>query len=297
MATPHKEQKLAIRLPNWLGDTLMAYPLLSALSKAGVDFTCFGHAWAADIFSATDFSVVADARIRSKLWLARQYRSGAFSRVLLCPSSWSAVIPALLARLPATGDHKLCSPRVLRPEGTHRVDQYFELGRDLLPPQASPNRTDAFIPISPESESAAERLLAERAEGPFVAICPYATNRHNGLNKEWPHWRDFIEGRGGTALLGLVAPEDKQRFEAEHPGTAVISTSLTVTAAIMRRAEHVVTNDSGAMHLASFFGANVVGLMGITDHCLTQPWFGAYLTGKDEPWASLDDLAAHLSNS
>jgi len=295
VATPHTQEKLAVRLPNWLGDTLMAYPLLNGLNQAGVDFTCFGHPWAADIFGATGFSIVADERIRHKGWLARQYRQGEFSRALLCPSSWSAWIPAALAGLPSTGQHPLSSPRIKKDPDVHRVEHYFELGRFAMGGAAKPCRTDGFIPLDPERASKAEALLSGLVEAPFVVVCPYATNLHKGMDKEWPHWRAFINGYTEKPLLGLVAPEDKARFEKDYPTTAVISTRLSETAAIMRRADHVITNDSGAMHLASFFGASVVGLLGVTNHQETQPWFGTYLSGSGQPWARLEDLLTHLS--
>ena len=283
-----------MRLPNWLGDTLMAYPLLNGLNRAGVDFTCYGHPWTADIFGATDFSIVADDRIRDKRWLARQYRQGGFSRALLCPSSWSAWIPAALAALPSTGHHPLSSNRIRKDPNAHRVEHYFELGRSAMVGEAKPSRTGGFIPLASESTRKAEALLSGLVETPFVVVCPYATNLHKGMDKEWPHWQEFINGYKDKPLLGLVAPEDKARFEADYPTTAVISTRLSETAAIMRRADHVITNDSGAMHLASFFGASVVGLLGVTNHRETQPWFGTSLSGTGQPWARLDDLSAHL---
>ena len=294
MTSPQNRRRVAVRLPNWLGDTLMAFPLLRALSNAGVDFTCFGHPWAADIFAATGFDVVADARVRKKMWLARRYRQGRFTDVLLCPHSWSAVLPALLAGVATSGYHPLCKTRVAKRKSGHRVQQYFELGRSIIGDAPQPDRSDDFIPLSAASEREAERLLAGVTTGPFVVVCPYAANLHKGMDKEWPHWRRFIHGAENVTLLGLVAPEDKPRFEQEYPDTAVMTAKLSVTAAIMRRAAHVITNDSGAMHLASFFGAKVVGLLGITDHSLTHPWFGSYLSGADAPWVSLEVLRDHV---
>uniref|UniRef100_A0A6C0EI74 Glycosyltransferase n=1 Tax=viral metagenome TaxID=1070528 RepID=A0A6C0EI74_9ZZZZ len=49
----------------------------------------------------------------------------------------------------------------------------------------------------------------------------------------------------------------------------------------MTKAKYVLANDSGAMHLASFFGANVIGLFGITDIDKTRPWYGKYIVGNN----------------
>ena len=37
-----QDTKLVVRLPNWIGDTLMTYPMLLALQNRGVDFICVG---------------------------------------------------------------------------------------------------------------------------------------------------------------------------------------------------------------------------------------------------------------
>jgi heptosyltransferase-2 len=295
--TSRGQVRLAIRLPNWLGDTLMTYPLLRALSDEGLEFTCFGHSWVADIFSATNFEMVSDDRVSNKRWLAKQYRQGKFSNVLVCPPSSSALIPPLLAGVPTTGYHPLCAQRVTNEIDLHRVEQYFELGRAFYEKSLVLDRESNFVPLGPEKISEADLLVSEMVDGEFLVVCPYATNRHHGVNKEWPHWREFIEDYKEKKLIGIVAPQDEIRFKKEFPKTDVLSTNLTLAASIMRRAEHVITNDSGAMHLASFFGANVTGLIGVTDFEETQPWFGSYLVNKDETWVSLDKLKTHLAQT
>ena len=62
----------------------------------------------------------------------------------------------------------------------------------------------------------------------------------------------------------------------------------------MQKANCVLTNDSGAMHLASFFGAKVVGLFGVTDTYETRPWFGNYLVEENGNWVALDVLEHYL---
>jgi hypothetical protein len=56
------------------------------------------------------------------------------------------------------------------------------LGRDLN-----------FIPLGHECISEADALLSNMVQGSFLVVCPYATNRHHGVNKEWPLWREFID--------------------------------------------------------------------------------------------------------
>uniref|UniRef100_A0A6C0EKB4 Uncharacterized protein n=1 Tax=viral metagenome TaxID=1070528 RepID=A0A6C0EKB4_9ZZZZ len=39
----NKTNRVIIRLPNHIGDTLMTYPLLLGLQKSNIDFICIGH--------------------------------------------------------------------------------------------------------------------------------------------------------------------------------------------------------------------------------------------------------------
>ena len=63
-----------------------------------------------------------------------------------------------------------------------------------------------------------------------------------------------------------------------------------MSAYVMREAKLVLANDSGAMHLASFFGANVIGLFGATEINKTKPWYGSYKVGADNEFISVLDL-------
>ncbi len=275
----------------------MTYPLLLRLSNAGVDFTCFGHPAAQAIFSATNFSVVGDSRIRDAFWLARRYRDEGFSRAILCPSSLSALLPTKIARLPSIGHHFLCSHRIPISSNMHRVEQYCDLGRSFIEDVNTLKAEDGFIPVDPESQYIAKNLVKDVLDEPFIVVCPYAANLHKGQNKEWPYWNDFIESYEGRAILGVVAKGDKARFQKEYPGKPVIAADLPITAAVMRLADCVLTNDSGAMHLASFFGAPVLGLFGVTDANETRPWYGNYLTSHEAEWVRVEEVVTYLNQN
>jgi len=273
----------------------MTYPLLVQLDRAGIDFTCFGHPWVSDIFSSTGFSVIASPHVREYLHMRRQYRAGSFTHAILCPSSFSALIPAKLANVSSVGHHFMCSERVRQDVERHRVEQYHALGQPFFGNNTSMQIPQDFIPLNDLSCQKAKSALEVHFDGPFVAVCPYATNLHQGQNKEWPHWNEFVTAYRDKPLIGLVAAQDLDRFRKEFPGTPVISESLSVTAAIMRKADHVVTNDSGAMHLASFFGAQVLGLFGVTNADETRPWHGKHLMSVEGKWAASKDVLAYLN--
>ena len=265
------------------------------LERAGIDFTCFGQPWVSDIFSATGFSVIGSPQIREHLYMCRQYRYGSFTHAILCPSSFSALIPTKLANVSSVGQHLMCSKRVRQDVERHRVEQYHDLGQPFFGNNEATQIPQNFIPLSDLSCQKAKSAVEAHFDGPFVVVCPFATNVHQGQNKEWPHWNEFVVAYRDKPVLGLVAAQDVARFKKEFPGIPVISESLCVTAAIMCEADHVVTNDSGAMHLASFFGAKVTGLLGVTNAVETRPWHGNHLTSVEGKWSTCRDVLDYLS--
>ena len=121
-------------------------------------------------------------------------------------------------------------------------------------------------------------------------ICPYATNLHKGRNKEWPFWRDFCTEYKEAKIVAVVSESDYMRCRNDFPEILVLSNTLAISAYIMREAKFVLANDSGAMHLASFFGANIIGLFGATEINKTRPWFGSVQVGTDGGFISVQNL-------
>lgn len=168
--------------------------------------------------------------------------------------------------------HRIPLPR----SDVHAVDRYLWLapilGLDDGPP-------DFHVPIPPESTARIDNLLHEHGlrDRPFVVLVPGTI---------WPtkHWR--VEGfaevarhlrqRGWAIVLAGSASERRRcQAVAEMAGGIVDfsgRTALSELAALLRRAEMCVTNDSGSMHLAVALNRPVVSIFGPTDPL----WIGPY---------------------
>ena len=53
MMRKHDHPSLIIRLPNWVGDVIMALPALQSLQQSGIELLLFGKPWANDLLAAT----------------------------------------------------------------------------------------------------------------------------------------------------------------------------------------------------------------------------------------------------
>jgi ADP-heptose:LPS heptosyltransferase len=136
--------------------------------------------------------------------------------------------------------------------------------------QVHRNRTPLSLRIPESADAWAERFLEERKEGdgPLVAVQVTASDAH----KMW-HPSSFIRmcrilrDAAGARFLFVGTSEERELVEKVHaavdaPGSIVAAgeTDLPQLCALLRRADLMITNDTGPMHLAAAMGTPVVSL-------------------------------------
>ena len=272
----------------------MAYPMLIALKRAGIDFICLGHTWAEDLFSGTEIEVYTSDHVKVSRWCFKFYKAHGFEKGLLCPNSLSTVVPMRLAGINTVGYHSFSSLKLHYNETVHTVENYFDLAKPFIQNRVELSEILDKITIHKSSIQQGEKLIQERINSEYIVICPYATNLHKGKNKEWPFWQEFCEKYKGYKIVALVSKDDYARCQIEFPNIIILSTGLSISGYIMRQAKCVLANDSGAMHLASFFGANIIGLFGATEINKTRPWYGDYIVGSNDTFIEVDALITNL---
>ena len=159
----------------------------------------------------------------------------------------------------------------------HAIDRYLWvaplLGLDDNPP-------DLTIHLSPQASDRVNRLLEEHgvpASKPLVVLVP-------GTIWETKHWtiegfagvaRQFLQDGFAVALAGTMRDQQRCRqIAAAAPGTCDLSGKTTPAdlAALIRRAEVAVTNDSGSMHVAASLGKPAVSVFGPTNPVHIGPY-------------------------
>jgi len=159
----------------------------------------------------------------------------------------------------------------------HAIDRYLWVG-ELL--GFDDNPPDLTIHLSPETVRNVERLLKEKgvdASQPLVVLVP-------GTIWETKHWtiegfagvaRYFLREGFAVALAGTKRDEPRCRqIAAAAPGACDLSGKTTPAdlAALIRRAEVAVTNDSGSMHVAASLGKPMVSVFGPTNPVHIGPY-------------------------
>jgi len=175
------------------------------------------------------------------------------------------------------------SVRVDVPElDMHAVDRGLLVARKL---GLEPDGAATFVvPIGEDDRRfAREYLSAENPGGaPLVVMLPSS----RWVTKRWPAeyfatLADRVTTRLGAKTLYLGAPGDVPLVETirgrmkKEALSLVGETSLKQSAAVIARADAVVANDSGPMHLAVALGRPVVALYGPTSPARTGPYDGS----------------------
>jgi len=282
--------KLVIRLPNWIGDTLMVYPTLLALQQSKIDFICIGHPWTNQLFSGTNFKIISSSKIKNMYWYYKNiYKKYDFEYGIIFTKSLPIHLLMKLSNIKIFSYNYFSHIKVPYKEHKHRTENYYDLANYFINKNIKLNKLNTIITINKEYIKKATKIVNKfnLFDKQFIVICPYAKNLHKGKNKEWPYWKQFCDSFKKYKIVALVSNKDLKKCKKDYPNIITISKGLIGNAYIMTKAKYVLTNDSGAMHLASFFGANIIGIFGITEIHKTKPWHGKYIIGENNSFPDL----------
>src|SRR5947209_7531780 len=157
----------------------------------------------------------------------------------------------------------------------HEVDYCLELaqaaGATIGPEDRIPH-----LYVDPKIRQEIEQLLQQegiQADKPLIA-CHVSSN--NGQSKRWPipYWATLLDRliqEDGVAVVLTGAPndlpivEDVMQRMRERPVNLAGKTSLTQLAALLQRADLLITGDSGPMHIAGAVGTSLNSILGTTE--------------------------------
>jgi lipopolysaccharide heptosyltransferase II len=279
---------LLVRLPNWLGDLVLALPVLEAVANDPLAQPALFVAPAAfrpllgpRFPGVTLFGWSRSARY-ALVGAIRRVRPG---RALLLTDSFSSALLAFWAGIPQRIGHScdgrgpLLTRRVPRsgaPRSAPRSVEYAALAEAAGIRVADP--TPRLRALEPEREAA--RALRDRsgAAGAYAVLAPGASF---GPAKRWAPVRfaavaRHLYDRHGLRAILVGGSEDFPAAHAvlEAAGACVADlvgrTDLPTLVGLLEGADAVLSNDSGVMHLASALGRPTVGVFGSTSPVWTS---------------------------
>ena len=282
-----------VRLPSWLGDTVMATPTIRALARS-VDgtLTLWGRSSYCRLLQSSGIRAdllpytrgrglggIRDGR-RTVASLSTANARG----VLLLPNHFEAALLAALAGIPqrvgyATDARKrlltLAIPSPNPCQTLHHADRYAALLSALS--VEPPHSGDGLLGAPLEATQRVAGWLSGRQR--LLALVPGSAN---GAAKQWP-----------PAAFGALAEAASRRWQAtpvllgsadDQAIAAAVQACCSVDcldlvghlgvfelAAALKLCRAVVSNDTGAAHLAAALGCPTLVVFGPTDPALTKP--------------------------
>jgi len=288
--------KILIRMPNWIGDAVMAIPTLSALRVRfdGAQITLLAKPSVAALFEHhpdVDRVLVYEDKGRHHgvigMWrLIRSLRKERFDLAFLLQNAFEAALIAAGAGIPARvgyaadGRSFLLTRSLQKKDAPHHQRKaYLALMKlvDGLSFAGPP-----FLVVTEEEGNTASELLDSfgiKGEDCLIGIHPGAAY---GSAKRWFPERfavvaDQVADRfqakvvvfGGPLETGIAGAVQKAM---KTPSLLLAGkTSLREMMALMTKCRLFITNDSGPMHVASSLGVPVVAIFGPTDPTRTSP--------------------------
>jgi heptosyltransferase III len=275
---PQHLARIGLMLFETIGDTLLAASLIASLraGRPGLEVVVFasrGNAGVLPLIAGIDRVVeVPLTQPRAALAAIRSVPVDAMIDIGQWPR-WYALLCALSrTRLavgfatPGQARHFAYDVAVPHRSDVHELENFQRL---LAPfPWAAPlSPQHALKPVG-------EPPAAVSALARYVVIHPWASG-FNAQAREWPHerWVALIQriADGGRTVLIAGGPADRARADvlANDCGALPVrsiagSFTFTELAAILKRADAVVSVNTGIMHLAALVGTPLVALHGPT---------------------------------
>ena len=301
-------KRLVILSPNWLGDAVMALPAIADVRRAvpGVSIAIAARPAIAPLFRLVpevDETVMlpkppAIGGVTRWRAIGAELTGRGFDAALLFPNSMHASLIALRAGIRERWGYRagwrgrLLTRPIARPSGFHQVAFYQHLVAALGFPNGP---SEPRVRVPQEAKDEAVRLLTAGGwdgRSPLVALAPGAAY---GGAKRWPpsyfgELASVLAADGvRCVMVGSAADAATAAEVARASGAAALldlvgRTDLSTLAGVLTMCRTLVTNDSGAMHLAAAAGVPVTAVFGPTDETATRPLGDAHAILTNPVW-------------
>jgi heptosyltransferase-2 len=267
--------------PNWIGDVLMAQPLLARLRgklpAARIDV--LAPPWAAAIarrMVEVDEVIEADLR-HGALQLGARWRLGrglmqrGYDQAIVLPNTWKSALVPLFAAIPVrsgyVGESRYGILNLLHENKSQREPMTIHYARLSEQPGIEPELPLPFPALNFDPATIKRTAARFGISSPYTVICPGA---EYGPAKRWPYFRELASKLDSQVVL-LGSASDNGQAEGIPGKNLLGQTTLDEAIDLIAGAASVVTNDSGLMHVAAATGTRQVALFGSSSPEHTPP--------------------------
>lgn len=301
--------KTLVVVPNWVGDTVLALPVLEALAASDRRLAVLGRPHLVSLLETQPLAETVMPRGPSDGETIRRLREAAFEEAVVLPNSFRSGWLAFRAGIPKRWGYSRWSPEgllraaILRPgvpsrrRDHHQVEDYHDLlsAMEVDPPTDWQPRLHRSPDLLETGRRLLERTRLSRGKGPLIGLFAGA---EFGPSKRWPRQRfaDFshaLRRRVPASRQVLIAgPKETWLAVRLHEESGRIhpvvgpDLDLGQLTCVLAQLDLLVTNDSGPMHLAAAVGTPCLALFGSTDPSRTRPVGKSHRVLYSDRWCS-----------
>lgn len=281
---------------NWVGDVIFSTPFIRAVREAYPEayIACLLHPRCTEMLEGNprlDEIIIYDEKgkhkgLIGKIKLIMILRKKRFDTAFLLHRSFTKALITFLAGIPKRVGYPtknregILTKSVDGPdEAQHKVEYFLNIARAV---NIRPSDVSYEFVVNEAGRKFVKELLAKEGIGdkdPVVVLCPGG----NWDPKRWPKENfaslgDLLSEKAGTRIIisgaakDVALAESIQAIMKHRPVITAGKTTLKQLGALLERANLVVANDSGPMHIAVAVKARTIALFGPTSPLLTGPY-------------------------
>ena len=291
MSSPKPARTLVIS-PNWIGDAVMAQPLLQLLRErqpqAPIDV--LAPAWVAPVWRAMrEVDTVLEApfrhgalQLRERRAYAKMLKQRGYAQAYVLPNTLKFALIPWLAGIPRRigyrGEMRYGLINVMHRDDPAAPRPMVSFYAALAEAPSASARAPSMLPRPALQVDAAAARKAAAGAGlePDRPLLVFAPGAEFGSAKRWPaaHFAELAaivhrqHPAMQIALLGSARDKEVcDEIVALAPGVHNLAgaTALDDAIALIAQAAAMVSNDSGLLHIASALNRPIVALYGPTD--------------------------------
>jgi len=290
-------RSIIVKATNWVGDTVLTTPALGTLRKnfPSARITVLARPWVSPLLEhhpCVDELWSHDEKqgVGEYLKVVRRIRSRRFDLGISFPNSfsaafllWAGVVKRRIGhqtyhRGAFLSDAIEVSSAILR---AHQVHYYLHILKNLC--DVEQTEATLFLFVTDEERASIRERLKQEGIGESDMLVLLNPGARYGSAKRWDPERyaevaDYLTERHGAHVVAIGSKYDSPIVEeVQSAGKHDLihyagNTTLRELMALIERANLLVTNDSGAMHIAAAFNVPLVAIFGSTDWRTTYPF-------------------------